>query len=529
MTRESCLQFKIATEAAEFEAIHRLNHRTFAEEIPQHAPRDDGRLMDRFHPENTYVVCLDEGRLVGMICGRARRPFSLDAKLDDLDRHLPAGRVPFEIRLLAVEKARRKGRVFAGLAARLADHFRDQGCDLAVISGTTRELPLYEHVGFVPFGPLVGSGDARFQPMYLELERFLRAPEALIAPPAEPASYLCGPVPVSPHVRSAFARSPVSHRARRFTADFRSVKRMLCGLTGARHVEVLLGSGTLANDAIAAELALRGGQGLVLSNGEFGERLIDHAARHGLRFQVQRSPWGEALDHAALRDLRERRVQWLWAVHCETSTGMLNDLAALKELCAGQSVSLCVDCISSVGTVPVDLDGVSLASCVSGKGLASYPGLSMVFHEALPAPGKARPPRYLDLRYYAAQEGVPFTTSSNLLYALQAALASTDWPAKYARTAAAGVDLRAKLRGLGFTVVAAESCAAPAVVTLAFPENKTASGVGARLQKAGYLVGCESGYLVERNWLQLALMGEWSDANLESLLAELALAGKFGL
>ena len=527
MNRESGLQFKVATEAAEFEAIHRLNHRTFAEEIPQHAPCEDGRLMDRFHPENTYVVCLDEGRLIGMICGRARRPFSLDAKLGDLDRHLPAGRVPFEIRLLAVEKARRKGRVFAGLAARLADHFRDQGCDLAVISGTTRELPLYEHVGFVPFGPLVGAGEARFQPMYLELERFLRGRGALIAPPPQPASYLCGPVAVSARVRSAFSGSAVSHRSPRFTADFRSVKRMLCALAGARHVEVLLGSGTLANDAIAAELALRGGQGLVLSNGEFGERLVDHAVRQGLRFQVQRSRWGEALDYAALRDLRERRVQWLWAVHCETSTGVLNDLAALKRLCAEQSVSLCMDCISSIGTLPVDLGGVTLASCVSGKGLASFPGLAMVFHDALPKAGKARPPRYLDLRYYAAQEGVPFTTSSNLVYALQAALASTDWPAKYARTAAAGADLRTKLRRLGFTVVAPESCAAPAVVTLALPEKQI--GAGARLHKAGYLVGCESGYLVERNWLQLALMGEWSDANLESLLAELALAGNFGL
>jgi aspartate aminotransferase-like enzyme len=526
MTRESCLQFKIADQAAEFEAIHRLNHRTFAGEIPQHAPREDGLLIDRFHPENTYVVCLDEGRLVGMICGRARRPFSLDAKLDDLDRHLPGGRVPFEIRLLAVEKAHRKGRVFAGLAARLAEHFRDQGCDLAVISGTTRELPLYAHVGFVPFGPLVGSGEARFQPMYLELERFLRAPEPLVAPPAEPASYLCGPVAVSPRVRSAFSRSPVSHRSRRFSADFRSVKRMLCRLTGARHVEVLLGSGTLANDAVAAELALRGGQGVVLSNGEFGERLVDHAARHGLRFQAQRCAWGEPLDYAALRDLRERRIEWLWAVHCETSTGVLNDLAALKRLCADQSVSLCLDCISSVGTLAVDLEGVTLASCVSGKGLASFPGLSMVFHDDLPTPGRARPPRYLDLRYYAAQEGVPFTTSSNLVYALQAALASTDWPAKYARTAAAGAALRAKLRGLGFAVLAPDSCAAPAVVTLVIPE---ASRVGARLQKAGYLVGCDSGYLVERNWLQIALMGEWSQANLESLLAELALAASFGL
>ena len=36
------LTFKIAGEAGEFEQIHRLNHKTFAEEIPQHAAHSDG-------------------------------------------------------------------------------------------------------------------------------------------------------------------------------------------------------------------------------------------------------------------------------------------------------------------------------------------------------------------------------------------------------------------------------------------------------------------------------------------------------
>jgi hypothetical protein len=42
-------------------------------------------------------------------------------------------------------------------------------------------------------------------------------------------------------------------------------------------------------------------------------------------------------------------------------------------------------------------------------------------------------------------------------------------------------------------------------------------------------VGCDSSYLVARNWLQLALMGEWSEANLAALVEQLALARKFGL
>jgi len=43
-------------------------------------------------------------------------------------------------------------------------------------------------------------------------------------------------------------------------------------LTGARNTEMVLGSGTLANDVVAAQLSLERGPGLILSNGEFGER-----------------------------------------------------------------------------------------------------------------------------------------------------------------------------------------------------------------------------------------------------------------
>src|SRR5215210_8492606 len=86
------LRFKIACEASELEQIHRLNHATLAEEIPQHPRSVDGTLVDRFHDQNTYVVALDGDRVVGMLAVRTDRPFSLDAKVPDLDSYLPAGR-----------------------------------------------------------------------------------------------------------------------------------------------------------------------------------------------------------------------------------------------------------------------------------------------------------------------------------------------------------------------------------------------------------------------------------------------------
>ncbi len=168
------LVYKVATERAEFEAIHRLNYETFVEEIPQHVANPQRVLIDRFHAQNTYVICLAGARLVGMACGRCERPFSVDQKVPDLDRRLPAHRKAVEIRLLSIVRDYRKTLAFPGLIEFLSRHFTEQGCDLAVISGTVREVRLYGHIGFEAFGEQVGPTTASYQPMYLTLATLKR-------------------------------------------------------------------------------------------------------------------------------------------------------------------------------------------------------------------------------------------------------------------------------------------------------------------------------------------------------------------
>ena len=166
------LSYKIATEAWEFDQIHRLNYRTFVEEIPQHPPSPEHRLVDRFHDENTYFICLRGHTLVGMVAGRTTRPFSLDGKLDDLDSYLPYRGPMYEVRLLAVEPALRRGRVFLRLVQNLVAHYTQRGYGFAVTSGALSQLRLYKRIGWVPFGPVVGTPEAPYQPMYITRAQF---------------------------------------------------------------------------------------------------------------------------------------------------------------------------------------------------------------------------------------------------------------------------------------------------------------------------------------------------------------------
>lgn len=516
------LVFKIATEPHELEKIHELNFRTFVEEIPQHAAGEHGRLVDRKHAENTYVIGLAGEELAAMVALRGRRPFSLDEKLPDLDAYLPPGRNPCEIRLLSVRPAYRKSAVFAGLIARLAQLARLRGHDLALISGTTRQLKLYAHLGFVPFGPLVGTRAAQYQPMRLTLEDFERSARRLIQAPASRVSFMPGPVEIGREVRAAFSSRPQSHRGEDFLRTLAATRRRLAELTGAAHVSVLLGSGTLANDAVAAQISLAGGRGLVMSNGEFGERLVEHARRWKLDFEVHRAPWGAPL---RLEEIALRRPAWLWVVHCETSTGMLNDLPAIRALCARHGVRLCVDAISSLGSVPVPLEGVAFASGVSGKGFGAYPGLALVFHQRPAQPGGSLP-RYLDLAAYQAPDEVPFTQSSNLVAALHAALLR-DFDARYERIRGDAALLHVRLAERGFHCVTPPALASPAIVTLALPGNSSSVQVGEAMARLGYALAYQSAYLRQRNWIQIALMGEHSRHHLTDVAASLDEAARY--
>jgi aspartate aminotransferase-like enzyme len=533
MSAQEPLTFKSATEDWEFEQIHRLNYKTFVEEIPQHQPSATQRLVDKFHAENTYLICLQNRKLVGMLAVRSNRPFSLDQKLPDLDVHLPRGRTICEIRLLALEKrfrGARGGQILQGILALLWQHGVEKGYDLAVISGTTKQFRLYQHLGFVPFGPTVGTGEAQFQPMYVTIETFeVTAREFLRSSPArsfQPSAvnFLPGPVTIRREVRRAFEQAPESHRGDSFKKDFQSARQILCELVRAKNVGLFMGSGTLANDVIAAQLSMLGGSGLILSNGEFGERLIDQARRFNLKFDTLKFEWGQPVDLAMVEKKyfagsnsgkssivnRKSSINWLWCTHCETSTGLLVDLPKLKELCARHGTKLCLDGISTIGTMAVDLSGVYLASGSSGKGLRAYPGLSMVFyHHDTPAAAD-RLPRYLDLGFSAQHEGTPFTFSSNLLHALHAAVKRVNWERRFADTAEWSAWLRGKLAEMGFNLIGHGNGAlvSPAVITLALPPEMNSTKTGEAMQQAGYLLSYNSEYLRRKNWIQVCFMGE---------------------
>ncbi|PHA04586.1 GNAT family N-acetyltransferase [Bacillus wiedmannii] len=511
------LIYKVADQAWEFESIHKLNYKTFVEEIPQHEETKERVRIDRFHEENTYLICLDNDKLVGMVTLRGKRPFSLDNKIPNLDYYLQEhGENVYEIRLLSVEREYRNGRALLGLIRFLHRYLLLNGYELALISATTRELPLYEQMGFKSFHTLVGTEEAAFQPMYVTPAMFEASSVGGIM--TKEYTFLPGPVDIEENVRKAFSTKPISHRSKSFQVTMDNVKKRLLHMTKAKHVQLMLGTGTLANDAIALQLRSLKGKGLVLTNGEFGNRLVGHAARAQLHFDTYKKEMGEPFIYTELENIMGTGdYEWLWFVHHETSTGMLNDLDELNVLSKKYNVKICVDCISSIGAIPIDLKDVYFASGVSGKAIKSFTGLSFVFYnhnvkvnETLPA--------YMDVGMYEENESIPYSHSWNLIYALQEALKRFEDAKAFEKINETYAYIEQTITNMGLNLVSPKEHAAPIIVTIQLNENQSSKAIGDALALQGYIVHYESSYLQKNNWIQIACLNHYKERDMKRML-----------
>ena len=525
------VHFKPAESAEEIEQVHRLNHRIFAEEVGQHPRTPDGRLIDKFHSRNRYFIARHGNELVGMVSAHDGPDFSISSRLKDVSA-LKALRAPLEIRLLAILPRFRKRSILAGLFWQVRSYARAHHYSDLLISGIVERLPMYEKMGFRAMGPAVQCGSAAFVPMRLSLDAALESFEKREQMygarwrRGHATSLLPGPVAMSRRVIEAFHEVPISHRSHQFIELYEELRRRLGELMGGLRPVVLCGSGTLANDAVAANLhcAFGDAEGLVIVNGEFGERLSRQATCAGLNCRALKFGWGEAWSFRAIERELERRPAWVWAVHLETSTGVLNDLERLTELAAQHGAAVAADCVSSLGAVDTSRAGqrLFLASGVSGKALASYAGLAFVFlsQGAIAVlVGKTLCPTFDMVAALRSVGPVSTLPSPLVMAALQALRENFDGEAarvaRFLHYLELGGSVREMMREAGLELLAAEEDAAPTIATFPLPS----AGFAQECLRAGFRIAHESDYLRTRGWGQIATMGSLTRESLETLFA----------
>ncbi len=538
------LTFKRADDEGELRQVHELNYLTFVREIGQH--EDPGRpaLIDKFHERNLYLIAKRGPEVVAMLAVHDRPPFSVASRLDDpswIDRHCPR---PLEVRLLAVRPSERKGVVLPGLLLLLYRHAGDAGYSHLLASGVRRQLGMYRKLGFQAIGAERAAGHAFFTPLAMAVNSLPASMRRIAArlerhaaidekpTPAERAiSLLPGPPEFSPEVERALTDRAISHRAPGCVARFERSRDVLGEMAGGVDATMMTGSGTLANECVAAALAsLRPRRaGLVLVNGEFGARLAEQARRWGLEFDRLEWSWGRAWNmHEVDTALKKLDAgAWVWGVHGETSTGVLNPIDDLLALARGRGLRVCLDCVSTLGSVPLDLKDVFLATSTSGKCLGALAGLAILLGPAETLRGLAMEgvPLALDARAAFDTRGPRFTIASTLINALDAALQRFDTrtkrEAEYSRVGRLGALVRRRLRALHAEPIAADEHASPSVTTFVPPPGLPPERLALIARALGYEVNTRSPYLPPRGWAQIATMGNVQEPDVERLFAGL--------
>jgi alanine-glyoxylate transaminase/serine-glyoxylate transaminase/serine-pyruvate transaminase len=343
-----------------------------------------------------------------------------------------------------------------------------------------------------------------------------------------PRRILMGPGPsdVSPRVLSALARPTVGHLDPAFQDLMEEIKAALARLFNAPdHACVPLPApGTAGMEGALMNLLEPGDRAVIAVNGVFGGRMVDMAGRAGAEVIRVDVPWGEPVDVAAVEAaLAQGPAKVLAFVHAETSTGVRSDAAALCALARRHGALSIVDCVTSLGGVPVDAAGWDADVLYSGtqKCLSAPPGLSPVAfsRRALAAvAARTTPVRnwLLDvsllMSYWGGEGGRTYhhTAPINALYGLHeslVALFEEGQQAVYVRHARMHEALVAGLEALGLAMLVAPEHRLPQLNTVRVPDGVDEAAVRAHMLARWDLeIGAGLGPLKGQVW-RIGLMG----------------------
>jgi alanine-glyoxylate transaminase/serine-glyoxylate transaminase/serine-pyruvate transaminase len=229
------------------------------------------------------------------------------------------------------------------------------------------------------------------------------------------------------------------HRSPDFVATLAPVLRDLKRIFGTDSGKIITfpSTGTGGWEAAICNTLSAGDKVLIARYGMFSHRWIDLCQRHGLNVEIIECAWGSGapadLFEARLKADSAGEIKAILVTHNETATGVLSDIKLVRMAMntVNHPAMLYVDCVSSLGCMPFEMDvwGVDVAISGSQKGFMLPTGMAIlaVSQKALVAMETAKLPRtffdFRDMMAANANGGFPYTPPLQLIYGLKESLA----------------------------------------------------------------------------------------------------------
>ncbi|MDN7966155.1 2-aminoethylphosphonate aminotransferase [Burkholderia multivorans] len=340
-----------------------------------------------------------------------------------------------------------------------------------------------------------------------------------------------GPVTLTERVRRSLLQPDLCHRESEFFDLQDEARARLVAayeLDPAEWTAVLMtGSGTAAVESMIAALVPKDGKLLVIENGVYGERITQIATQYGIAHDVLKHEWMQAPDLAQIAArLDAGGYSHVAVIHHETTTGRLNDLGAIAEVCRARGVKLLVDGVSSFGAEAIDFAGgdIDAVAATANKCLHGVPGAAFVIVRRSALANAASRTYYLDLGRLAKlqdQRNTPFTPSVHAYYALVEALREFDeaggWRARHARYKALANQAQAGLAARGMPLVLPEGASSVVLRAYRLPQGVTYETLHDGLKARGFVIYAGQGGL-SKELFRISTMGAIEAADVERLL-----------
>jgi alanine-glyoxylate transaminase / serine-glyoxylate transaminase / serine-pyruvate transaminase len=328
-----------------------------------------------------------------------------------------------------------------------------------------------------------------------------------------------GPTNLPDRVMSAMHRNAINHRGPEFGALGRDVVAKLRAVfqTGGATIGIFPASGTGAWESALTNTLVPGDRVLISRTGQFSHLWEQMAMCLGLDVMTLDTDWRRGGDPNAIGQVlrldREHKIKAVFAVHSETSTSCMTDIAAVRQAMnrASHPALLMVDAISSLGCADYRHDEWEVDVTIAGsqKGLMVPPGLAFtaISAKALAASRASGSRRsYWDWAPLVVSNKTgffPYTPAINLLFALNEALdmlAEEGLPAIFARHGRYAEATRLAVAAWGLELQCADPSAyAPGVTAIRTPEGHSADNLRAViLEKFNMSLGNGLGRIEDR-------------------------------
>ena len=256
-----------------------------------------------------------------------------------------------------------------------------------------------------------------------------------------------GPATTSDTVKFAQVVPDICPREKEFGEVMEFVSKELTNFVGSNdeYATILFGgSGTAAVEAILSSV-IDEEIVLIINNGAYGKRMCEMAEIYNLNYIEYKSSAIEKINLNELEELikiynlnnvdnHKKNVSHLAVIHHETTTGILNDIKSIGQICKKYKIEMIVDAMSSFAGIPITMDEMNIKYLISSsnKCIQGMAGISFVIAniESLEKTKNIKPRNlylnmYKQYSYFKDNYQMRFTPPVQVLYALKQAIVET--------------------------------------------------------------------------------------------------------